>query len=122
MGTPNISTPEAQVPNTDILLENPVTVTVHNGCGVQGLASRFQTILTGYQYDIRTVGNSPDPYDKTVMIDRGTRSKQEINELRELMGLKKDRVIKIDRSGYKTDVQIILGKDYSTLRIYRNNQ
>ena len=102
--------------------EDPITVTIHNGCGVQGLANRFQSLLTQYKYDVRDVGNSSDPYDKTVIIDRGIKSKEEIDTLRELMGLTKDRVIKIDRSGYKTDVKIILGKDYSTLKIYRNNQ
>jgi hypothetical protein len=122
MGTPNRQH-DVIIPgrNTEPL-EDPVTVTVHNGCGVQGLAGRFQAILTQYKYDVRDVGNSSDPYDKTVIIDRGTKSKQDIEKLRELMGLKKDRVIKIDRAGYKTDVKIILGKDYSNLSIYKNNQ
>jgi len=101
--------------------EDPVTITIHNGCGVQGLAGRFQTLLTQHRFDVRTVGNSPDPYDKTVIIDRGTKSKQEIDKLRELLGLKKDRVIRIDRGGYSTDVKLILGKDYTNLKIYRNN-
>lgn len=122
MGSAN-RTPEANMPGENVqLLEDPVTVTIHNGCGVQGLAGRFQSILTHYSYDVRTVGNSPDPYDKTVIIDRGTKPKQEIERLRQIMGLEKDRVIRIDRGGYSTDVKIILGKDYTNLKVYRNNQ
>ena len=109
-------------PRPEVLPEDPVTILIHNGCGVAGLAKTLQDILVRHHYDVRAVGNAPDPYDNTVIIDRGSRSDEEIEALRELMGLNKDKVVKLTRTGYSTDVKIILGKDYSSLKIYKANQ
>jgi hypothetical protein len=119
----NIQTPNARLDHQQQTEppENPMTIVIHNGCGVAGLAKMFQEKLVRHHYDIRSVGNAQDPYDNTVIIDRGKRPSEEIEQLRQLVGIKKDRVVKLSQEGYSTDVKIILGKDYSSLKIYKNN-
>lgn len=120
----NMQTPNARMDQRHVEgpPEDPMTVLIHNGCGVPGLAKKFQDVLVKYNYDVRSVGNASDPYDNTVIIDRSKRDDGEIEELRELIGLKKDRVVKLTQDGYTTDVKIIIGKDYSSLKLYKSNQ
>lgn len=110
----------AMSPDPDSVPADPLTVTVLNGCGVQGLASRFRDVLVENRYDVRTVGNADDTYNQTVLIDGQKRSETEVEELRNLLGLDKDQVIPLKSSNYTTDVQLILGQDYSSLKIYKS--
>ncbi|MBN1996455.1 LytR C-terminal domain-containing protein, partial [candidate division KSB1 bacterium] len=69
---------------------------------------------------IARVDNADDDNNQlTILIDRERSKKSDIKQLCELIGLKDDRVICVQSESTEADVTLILGKDYESLKSYR---
>ena len=117
-----IVTPQ-QVP--DIIsttpIVDPVRVQVLNGCGVSGIANEFSEYLQQQRYDVIEVGNAPTwDYENTVIINRERRDKKYIDKFREIIGISKDLVYPIKNDENDSDITLIIGSDYESLRIYKS--
>jgi len=100
---------------------DPVKVQVLNGCGVSGIANEFSEFLQRKRYDIIEVGNAPTwDYENTVIINRERRDKKYIDKFRELIGIPKELVYPIKNDENESDVTLIIGSDYESLKIYKS--
>ncbi len=99
-----------------------ITVEVLNGCGIRNLASEFQTILERQNYKVVSTGNAPDfKYKNTVIIDRGIQDKKVIDKFVDFVGLERDKVLLIRSDQAASDVTLIIGADYPSLKGYRDS-
>ena len=93
-----------------------------NGCGIRNLASEFQTILERQNYKVVSTGNAPDfKYKNTVIIDRGIQDKKVIDKFVDFVGLERDKVLLIRSDQAASDVTLIIGADYPSLKGYRDS-
>lgn len=100
---------------------NPVRVQVLNGCGVSGIANDFSEYLQQQRYDVIEVGNAATwDYENTVIINRERRDKKYIDKFREIIGISKDLVYPIKNDENDSDITLIIGSDYETLKIYKS--
>ena len=117
-----IVTPQ-QVP--DIISKTPVVdpvkIQVLNGCGVSGIANEFSEFLQRQRYDIVEVGNAPTwDYENTVIINRERRDKKYVDKFREIIGISRELVYPIKNDEIDSDITLIIGSDYESLKIYKS--
>ncbi|MBN2410936.1 LytR C-terminal domain-containing protein [candidate division KSB1 bacterium] len=100
---------------------NPVRVQVLNGCGVSGIANEFSEYLQRQRYDVVEVGNAPTwDYENTVIINRERRDKKDIDKFREIIGISDELVYPIKNDENDSDITLIIGSDYESLKIYKS--
>ena len=100
---------------------DPVRVQILNGCGVSGIANEFSEYLQRQRYDVVEVGNAPTwDYENTVIINRERRDKKYINKFREIIGISKELVYPIKNDENESDITLIIGSDYESLKIYNS--
>jgi len=93
-----------------------IEVEVVNGTGEPRLAERFTELLRSRGFDVVDMGNAAAPVQKSLVIDRSG-SPESARKVAESLHLPKDRLIqKPDKSLY-LDVSLVVGKDYSSLRL-----
>ena len=93
--------------------EKRMIMDVLNGTDISGLASRAQSYLLSYGFNITQVGNADsEDYENTVIIVY--RNKQEVKKLAELINCKNviysDKIEEIEEKN--VDLTLILGKDF----------
>jgi hypothetical protein len=116
-------TPMGIPPVTSVLNDEPLRVEVRNGCGRHGLANQFAEFLKRQECEIIDVGNAQDfNYDHTVLIVRTSPDDKKIKDLRNALGLEKDRVLPITNEEARSDLTLIIGADYDQLKAYRSMQ
>lgn len=91
-------------------------IQVQNGAGIQGLATRVTTTLSGQGFFMNDAGDASDIYEHTTIIDY-TNQPQTRQRLADLLGV--DPVyIQVDPDAdappapYSTDILVVLGEDY----------
>ena len=105
----------------EIANRDPFEIRVLNGCGISGLANTFSDYLKRQNYDVVETGNAETwEYSTTLLIDHARREQREINDLCEKIGISTDLVIKLNAEDVEADATLIIGKDYQTLRSYRD--
>lgn len=95
-------------------------IEVLNGCGVSGIAARAQEFLREKGFDVVNVENARGfDYEETLVIDRGG----DVGIARALArALGTENVIRQVRPDLVLQATVILGKDYRTLKPYRNDR
>ncbi len=97
----------------------PLKIEVLNGCGVNGIATKFANNLTYQNYEVVDKGNADHwNYEYTILVDlRGIENEKALEKLRKDIGLQKEDVI-LMREDSEADVQLIIGKDYQSLKLF----
>lgn len=116
-------------PSTDYLTPIPelIQVEVLNGCGGQGIAKFLSDQLRKYNYDVINSGNYLEggklkwDVEKTRLIDQIGNIEQ-ARKLGELMGIDYAQVESFENPSPIADITIVIGKDYSSLTIFKENQ
>ena len=105
---------------TDFPIADPIKVQVLNGCGVSGIANEFAELLQRKQYDVVDISNATNwDYEKTVIINRERQDRKNIEKFRELVGVPKELVYLIKNDEVESDITLILGMDYESLKAYK---
>lgn len=106
---------------TEVMSEDAVTVEVLNGCGTTGVANVFADLLRQKKYDVVNIENAESfDYEKSVILDRGKRDQRQVDQVRSLLGISRDRVLKMESATSQCDLTFIVGSDYKDLKSYRN--
>ena len=96
-------------------LNRPVRVSILNGCGIKGLAGKWQSKLRKLKYDIRETGNADKNYINSIVLSRIKNMKPAF-ELAKKLGIpEKDVLLQINKDIVDIDVSLILGKDFKKL-------
>lgn len=104
-----ITTEQVQISNQQIQIE------VLNGCGVAGVADSLTEFLRNKGFDVVNKGNySSFNVDETLLIDRSD-NLPKVKILADILGVKKNNVIKQINDQYFLDISLIVGKDYKTI-------
>lgn len=99
------------------------SVQVLNGCGATGAANVFAEILRENRYNVVAVGNADSfDYEKSVVINRGQIEDKEVEKIASIVGVGKDRILKIESQTSQSDVDLIVGADYQKLRAFRKRR
>ncbi|MDZ7369943.1 MAG: LytR C-terminal domain-containing protein [candidate division KSB1 bacterium] len=100
--------------------QSVLTLEIQNGCGVAGIAKRVETNLAGKPYQVIGTGNADHwNYEHTTLIDLKGTNKAAIERLRKEIGIDKEYVFQVKESGKdQVDARLIIGKDYSSLKIF----
>lgn len=107
----------------DVPNQDAVSVEILNGCGAHGIANVFSEVLREKQYDVVSVGNADTfDYERCVLIDRGRVDRKKIEKVASLLGVSRDRILQIESQTSQSDVTLILGADYSSLKAYRQRR
>lgn len=98
----------------------PLTIEVLNGCGVNGIATKFSNNLAYENYQVVGKGNAEHwNYEYTVLINlKPGQNEKAIEKLRKDIGLKTEDVVPMGDDQSEADVQLIIGKDYESLKIF----
>jgi hypothetical protein len=110
------------------LVEQTILVEVLNGCGAKGIAKEVTDYLRAYpgsQFDVVKFENYvvdgrvrwDEP--RTMVIDRIDNSRRNAKEVAKALGVGESGVLFLGNEDRAVDVTVILGKDYKTLRLYR---
>lgn len=103
--------------------QNTTTIEVANGCGTAGIANTFAEALRSKNYDVVGVGNADSfDYETSVLIDRGRIDRDEVEKIASLLGVSKDRILRIENQTAQSDVEFIIGADYKSLRAFRKKR
>ena len=115
-------TPQTQIPAaTEYPITDPIKVQVLNGCGVSGIANEFAEFLQQKRYDVVDVDNALNwDYEKTVIINRERQDHRQIEKFRDLIGIDPELVYKIRNDEVESDITLIIGSDYESLKVYRS--
>lgn len=97
----------------------PLKIEVLNGCGVNGIATKFANNLAYQNYQVVNKGNADHwNYEYTILVDlKGAENEKAVEQLRKDIGIQKEDVI-LMREESDADVQLIIGKDYQSLKIF----
>ncbi len=106
----------------EIIVQEPpriIQLEILNGCGVDGLASKYTDFLRAQGFDVVKTGDY-ETYnvEETVVIDRRD---NETNAMKvvEAMGLTNERLLKAVNEAYLLDVSVVLGRDFRSLSSWK---
>ena len=98
-----------------------IKISILNGCGEQGVATKFADYFQNNNFEIVFVGNADSyDYNETTLINHEKVSKKRINKLQKEIGIKDNRVIDIPGIDTVGDAKLIIGKDYRDLKLFKN--
>jgi hypothetical protein len=97
-------------------LNRPVRVSILNGCGVKGLAGKWQSKLRDLKYDIRETGNADKKYINSIVLSRIKNMKPAFDLAKKLGIPEKNVLLQINNDIVDIDVSLILGKDFKKLK------
>jgi len=101
-----------------------VQLEILNGCGVKGIADKLAALLDKKKYDVINKGNYLKrgktffKVKQTRVIDQMGKI-ENARELSEVMGVSEKNIDSYENPSPIADVTIIIGKDYSTLTIFK---
>lgn len=102
--------------------EKPIEVQVLNGSGFIGLASECRNYLRTLDYDVVSEGNAEDfNFDSTVIIDRRGKMRN-AEKVAYALNVPYENVIQQINDYLFLDVTIIIGKDYKSLKPFKNEE
>ncbi len=98
--------------------EEPLTIEVQNGCGVNNIAAKISNNLMYMDYQVVSQGNADHwNYEHTILIDLGSGKENSIERFRKDLGIQKEDVYLLTEDS-DADVRLIIGKDYQSLKVY----
>ncbi len=100
----------------------PIEVQVLNGSGTDGLASECRNYLRTLDYDVVGEGNAEDfHFESTIIIDRKGKIRN-AEKVAYALNVPYDNVIQQINDYLYLDVTIIIGKDYKSLKPFKNEE
>lgn len=100
-----------------------VRIEVLNGCGVTGLASRFTDYLRAEGYDVVVTDNYRNfNVDSSFVIDRISMDSENAIRIARSLGIESRRVESIVSDELVVEATLVLGRDYSSLKGYSEDQ
>jgi len=91
-------------------------IEVRNGCGVQGIASKFTDYLRGNGFDVVETGNfATSDIKKTMVLDR-TGDMKNAKRVAAVLGIPEKYVIQQINKDILLDATVVIGADYLTLK------
>lgn len=103
------------------LVGSIIQVEVRNGAGVNKLAARTTQYLRNRGFDVVDVGNYETfEQDRSIVVDR-VGDPEAARKVAEALGLPPERVKQDIRRQYYLDASVIIGRDYSDLRPFRQD-
>ena len=100
-----------------------IKISILNGCGEQGVATKFADYFRNNNFEIVFVGNADSyDYNETTLINHEKVSKKRISKIQKDLGLDDNRVIDIPGASSVGDAKLIIGKDYKDLKIFKTFQ
>jgi hypothetical protein len=107
---------------SNVMVENTLSVVVQNGCGVKGVGITFSDILKSKKFDVVSVGNAPSfDYEKSVIIDPGKKDHKEVEKVAKALGITADQILQMENQDSPGDVTFIIGQDYKNLSSYKRH-
>ncbi|MEX0779579.1 MAG: LytR C-terminal domain-containing protein [Balneolales bacterium] len=97
------------------LISNIIQIEVLNGCGVDGLATRYTDILRQKGFDVVESGNF-DTFDisETLVIDRAG-NYSNAKKVADALGVSERNIIRETSTDYYLDATIVIGSDFENL-------
>lgn len=96
-----------------------IQVEILNGCGIDDLASQTRNYVRDHGFDVVKVGNyETSDLDSSMVIDR-VGDMESAQKVANVLGISRKRVLQELDSDIYLDVSIVLGKDYRSLRPFR---
>ena len=106
---------DVSIPATE---EAPLRIEVLNGCGVSNVANKISNNLTYNNYQVIGTDNADHfNYEHTILVDQNGDKDKSIEKLRKDLGISANDVFELIEES-DADVQIIIGKDYQSLKIF----
>ena len=93
----------------------PIRINIKNGCGVTGIAAKWQTKLRKVNYDVIDASNAKKINESTI-ICRNKGMKSEGYKLAKLLGISKKQVVVQPSKTIIVDLELVIGKDYRKLK------
>lgn len=90
-------------------VEKKYKLSVLNGCGVGGIATRFANILESTGISVDKIGNYINYDVELSFVEYNKQYEQEAKQLKKLLGI--SQMKEIDGNNQQADIQIIIGKD-----------
>jgi len=94
----------------------PIRINIKNGCGVKGIAAKWQKRLRKAEYDVIEALNAKKT-SKSTIVCRTKEMKPEAIKLAQLLGISENQIIVQPSKTVIVDLELIIGKDYSKLKI-----
>lgn len=112
---PRIATDRVQ--KDPALISEVIQLEVLNGCGINGIATRFTDRLREYGFDVVETGNY-DHFDvsNTFVISRNGQM-ENAYRVADALGISRQQVLREQASEFYLDVTLIVGSDYESLNI-----
>ncbi|KAA3606963.1 MAG: LytR family transcriptional regulator [Calditrichaeota bacterium] len=102
--------------------KKPIEVQVLNGSGTDGLANECRNYLRTLDYDVVSEGNAEDyNFESTIIIDRKGKVRN-AEKVAYALNVPYDNVIQQINDYLYLDVTIIIGKDYKSLKPFKNKE
>lgn len=103
------------------LVGSIIQVEVRNGAGVDKLAAKTTQYLRERGFDVVDVGNYETfEQERSIVVDR-VGDPEAARKVAEALGLPPERVTQDIRRQYYLDASVIIGRDYSELRPFRDD-
>lgn len=99
------------------LISEIIQIEVLNGCGVNGIANNFTSLLRTNGFDVVETGNF-DNFDveKSMVISRSGTMKHAY-QIAKVLGIEEVHVLREESDDYYLDASIVIGADYESLNI-----
>ena len=100
-----------------VLISEIIQIEVLNGCGVNGIANNFTSLLRINGFDVVETGNF-DNFDvkKSMVISRSGTMKHAY-QIAKVLGIEEVHVLREESDDYYLDASIVIGADYESLNI-----
>ncbi len=95
-----------------------LSVEILNGCGETGVAAKLAERLTGYHI-IGVENAEAFNFEKTVLYTKCKKTNKDLKKLCAVIGISQNRIIYEVNEQKLANVSIIVGKDYSSLHIFK---
>ncbi len=98
----------------------PLEVQILNGCGVPGVAQAVKAFLAESKIPVKATGNADRfDYPRSIIYTRNPNDARAA-EIGSLMGISPSRILPAPQRWAKTDLTIVIGKDYNDLSPFRS--
>ncbi len=99
------------------LISEIIQIEVLNGCGVNGIANNFTSLLRTNGFDVVETGNFENfDVEKSMVISRSGAMKHAY-QIARVLGIEEVHVLREESDDYYLDASIVIGADYESLNI-----
>jgi hypothetical protein len=103
------------------LVGDIIQVEVRNGCGISGLAHTTTMYLRRHGFDVVDVGDHTSfDHEHSFVIDR-VGDLESARKVATVLGIAEERITRDVQPEYYLDASVVIGKDYESLRPFRED-